>query len=68
MAREKENYRSMLSFLIDEKKCPLVMTKLETAKVLGVSRGKLDDMIFDGEIKMNGGRIPIGSVANYLCG
>lgn len=68
MAREKPNYRDMLSFLTDEKKCPLVMTKLETAKVLGISRGKLDDMIFEGEIKMQSGKIPIGSVANYLCG
>ena len=68
MAREKANYRSMLSYLVDEKKCPLVMNKVEVARVLGISRGKLDDMIFEGEIKMQSGKIPIGSVANYLCG
>lgn len=68
MAREKENYRSMLSYLADDKKCPLVMSKVEVAKILGISRGKLDDMIIGGEIKMQGGKIPIGSVANYLCG
>lgn len=68
MGREKENYRSMLSYLADEKKCPLVMNKVEVAKVLGISRGKLDDMIFEGEIKMSGGKIPIGALANYLCG
>ena len=68
MAREKENYRSMLSYLIDEKGCSLVMTKKETAKTIGVSRGTLDLMIAEGDIKMQNGKIPIGTIANYLCG
>ena len=68
MAREKENYRTMLSFLTDTMKCPLTMTKIQTASFLGIARGTLDSMIKDGVIKANGNKITVGALANYLCG
>ena len=67
MAREKENYRTMLSFLSSEMHLPLLMTKQETCKALDVSPTTLSHIIRDGGLKFDNGRIPIGSVANYLC-
>lgn len=67
MAREKANYRSMLSYLINERGFPMVLTKKQAAEVLGVSKGKLYGLIADGDIKVQGGSITIGSVASFLC-
>lgn len=68
MGREKPNYRETLSFLIDERGCPLVLNKRQTAELLGISRNKLYDLIDDGCIKQLGDKIPIGSIASFLCG
>ena len=68
MGREKATYRETLSFLIDERGCPLVLNKKQAAKLLGISRNKLYDLIGDGCIKEHSEKIPIGSIANFLCG
>ena len=64
---EKENYRDMLQFLCD-KGYPMALTRGEACKLLGVSRPVLRKMIDKKRLKVNGGKIPIGSVASYLCG
>ena len=68
MAREKEGYRDMLYFLSEVKKLPLAMNKGQVCDALNVSREHLSVMISKGHIKVVDSKIPIGSVANYLCG
>ena len=68
MAREKPEFRNMLCYLIDDKKYPPTMTKGQAAKAIGVSRGHLDKIIARGRIKVQDGKVPIGSIASYLCG
>lgn len=68
MPREKPEYRVMLSFLVDKRGFPLTMTKKQTAEAIGVSRVHLDKIIAKGHIKMQDGKVPVGSVASYLCG
>ena len=67
MALEKENYRDMLQFLCD-KGYSMTLTRGECCEILGISRPFLRDLIDKKRIKVNGGKIPIGSVASYLCG
>ncbi len=66
MAREKPNYRDMLMVLME--KHPSMLSKKEVVDILGVSRPTLDKIIRKGHIKYQDGKIPIGSVASYLCG
>ena len=66
MGREKENYRATLQFLSE--KYPMLMAKIQVAEALGISRTHLDKVIRKGHIKVQDGKIPIGSVASYLCG
>lgn len=68
MAREKQNYRDTLSFLVNEKGVPMVMSKKRAAVILGVSRTKLNEMIADGNIAVDNNKITVGSIARYLCG
>lgn len=66
MPREKQNYRDMLLFLSE--KYPPTMTRGQACEALGVSRPTLRTMIGKNHIKVQDGKIPIGSVASYLCG
>ena len=66
MAREKQGYRDMLYILME--KYPATMTRGMVAQVIGVSPRHLSEIIKKGHIKVQDGKIPIGSVASYLCG
>ena len=63
---EKKNYRETLEFLCE--KYPLVLSKTQAAEILGVSRPTLNEIIkkYNWPIKLN--KIPIGTIASYLCG
>ena len=68
MPREKPNYRENLKFL-HEQYGKMVFSKKETTHILGVSINTLQKMVKEEDIKTDSdGRIPIGSLANYLCG
>ena len=66
MSREKENFRIVLQFLSE--KYPMMMTKVQASEALGISKPHLDKVIRNNHIKLQDGKIPIGSVASYLCG
>lgn len=66
MPREKEGYRQMLEML--SKDHPLLMSKKEACPVLGISLPHLNKLIAQNKIKYDNGKIPIGSLASYLCG
>ena len=68
MAREKDGYRATLGYLMNEMGAPLTMTRKEAAIFLNVSLPFLDKLINKGIIKAPGGKIPLGSIASYLCG
>ena len=68
MAREKEGYRDMLMFLNETKKLPLLLNRGQACEALGISRDYLAVLIAKGDIKLLNSKIPIGSVARYLCG
>lgn len=68
MAREKPNYRDMLSFLAETKDLPLLLNRGQACKVMGISRDHLAVLIIEGKIVVDNNKIPIGSVARYLCG
>ena len=68
MAREKENFREMLDFLVTQYDPPLTLTKVQAIEIMHVSRPHLEKIISKGHIKVIDGKIPIGSVASYLCG
>lgn len=70
MAREREGFRDMLSFLAQERNIPLVMSRCQAAEALKISRTSLNALIADGYIKVDRetNKIPIGSLAKYLCG
>jgi hypothetical protein len=57
----------MLQFLT-EKGYPMMMSRGQVTEMLGVSRSTLAVAIKNGHIKVIDGKVPIGSVANYLCG
>ena len=67
MSREKANYRETLAFLQDNG-FDYLMNKSQLAEKLCISRPTLDDIIKSGKITIHNGKIPIGSVASYLCG
>lgn len=64
---EKNGYREMLSFL-SEKDVPLLLTRAEAGKLLGIGQQNLRKEIAKGKLKLEDNRIPIGSIARYLCG
>lgn len=66
MSREREGYREMLMFLAE--KYPMTLTKKQASEALGVSFTHLQKMIRNKHITECDGKIPIGSVAKYLCG
>lgn len=66
MAREKNGYREMLEFLAKDH--PLTMTQKEAAECIGVSAPHMRKLVVMGKIKVVCGKVPIGSVANFLCG
>lgn len=66
MGREKEGFREILMML--KESYPLLLSKCETCKALGVSKPHLDKLIASGKITFADGKVPIGSVARYLCG
>lgn len=66
MSREKEGYREILSILLE--KYPPTLTRKQTAEALGVSVTHLNRIILNRHITVKDGKIPIGSVASYLCG
>ncbi len=68
MPREKPNYRDTLQFLT-EKYTKMSLSKGETVDLLGITYPSLQKMIKKGELKADCcGKIPIGSLASYLCG
>ena len=66
MPREKEGYREILSALME--RYPLLLTRTQTAQALGIGRSTLAEIIRKKHIKVQDGKIPVGSLANYLCG
>lgn len=70
MAKEKEGYREMLAFLTSEKDVPLMMSRTQAANVLNISRTSIGNLIAGGYIALDKAtnKIPIGSIARYLCG
>lgn len=68
MAREKPNYRDTLQFLT-EKYTKMSLSKGETIELLGISYPTLQKLIKKGSLKSDCcGKIPLGSLASYLCG
>ena len=67
MSREKSNYRETLAYL-QEKGFEFLMSKSQAAEKLCISRPTLDGIIKSGRITMHNGKIPLGSIASYLCG
>lgn len=49
-------------------KHPMTLTRQEASEILNVSLPHLRGIIRKGHIKVQDGKIPLGSVANYLCG
>ncbi len=64
---EKSNYREMLLFL-REQGCPMMSTRKEASSFLGICQQNLRREISKGRIKLCEDKIPIGSLASYLCG
>lgn len=64
--REKQGYRDMLSLLME--RYPNTLTRTQAAECLGISRQYLGEIIQKGHIKIQDSKIPIGSIASYLCG
>ena len=46
----------------------MMLTKGMVAEALGISYPHLKKIINNGRLKVSDGKIPIGSLANYLCG
>lgn len=67
MAREKEGFREVLSFLM-EKEYPAMLTRVQVGEILGISQPHLRKLIQKKHIAVCDGKIPIGSVASYICG
>lgn len=70
MPMEKEGYREMLMFLTAEKKAPNMLSRGGAAKLMGISRDKVAELIYRGVLKIDKStnEIPIGSIAKFLCG
>ena len=68
MAREKQNYRENLDFLY-QRYNKLSFLKKEVTDILDITYDSLRKMIRCGDLKEDScGKIPIGSLASYLCG
>ena len=64
---EAFGYRETLELLAE--KHPMTVTQKDTAKILGCSLSHLKDTIIKkGHIKVVDGKIPLGSIARYICG
>ena len=66
MPREPVGFRDMLAELMKEH--PMLLSKTSVCEMLEVSRTYLDKLIREGKITYKDGKVPIGSVARYLCG
>lgn len=66
MPREKEGYREMLSILME--KYPATLSRTQAGEALSVSQPHLRKLIQRKHIAVKDGKIPIGSIASYLCG
>lgn len=66
MPREKEGYRDILMFLME--RYPATMSRKQAAEAMGMSTRQLYRVIQKKHIKVQDGKIPVGSVASYLCG
>ncbi len=64
MGREREHYRDNLAYLAE--KYPLVLQKKQAAEILGCSIEYLNKLICKKAIKEVCGKIPLGTIANYL--
>ena len=64
---EKKGYRDMLNFLYD-KGVPMLLTRAQAGKLLGIGQQNLRKEIANGKLNLKDNRIPIGSIASYLCG
>lgn len=69
MGREKEGYREML-YILNEQKIPKMLSRKKASEVIGISREKVAELIARGALEVDKAtnKIPIGSVARYLCG
>ena len=67
MGREKVHYRETLAYLT-EQGYSMSLSKTEAQKILGISWEYLNKLIAKNYIKEVCGKIPLGSVANYICG
>jgi len=63
---KKIQYEGILKLLSE--KYPFLLSKVDVAQILGMSRNTLDVKIREGKIKATDGKISIGTVAKYLCG
>lgn len=70
MGREKPNFRDMLNFLVSEKAAPLMLSRRQVARTLSISHSRVGELIARGALEVDKAtnKIPIGSVARYLCG
>lgn len=66
MAREKEGYRDMLVLLLE--KYPATLSRVQAGEILSISQPHLRKLIQKKHITVKDGKIPIGSIASYLCG
>lgn len=66
MAREKDGYRDMLVLLMEQ--YPMTLSKTQAARALNIGKEKLYELIRKKHITVQDGKIPIGSIASYLCG
>ena len=66
MPREKEGYRDMLSILME--RYPMLLTKKQVCEILDLSFQTVCKLIAKGKLTCDAGKIPIGSLARYLCG
>lgn len=63
---EKQGYREMLEFLSG--KYPLLITRTQAAEILDVCPHTLRKIIHKNGWKTVNKKIPIGTIASFLCG
>lgn len=68
MPKRKEGVDEMLIFLSEEKGLPALASRGQVCDALGIGRDHLSRLIIKGKITLDENKIPIGSVARYLCG
>lgn len=67
MAREKANYRETLAFL-NEQGYPMLIPFKDVMTILGICRPTLVKLIKTDKLTAVCEKVPIGSLANFLCG